>query len=173
MREHVWAIEYVAGGGLDGTFYRCHGCGPSGGPVPADAPTAPGPAWPPFLAGWGLDDTEFSSDCEVAAQQVAARRAQRQQALDEVRAAVRATLDEPWIVVGDRTRARWQLAAELVIEISNRDHDQPGGVWQAWLCLDHPDCDTGVLLGEDQDLAAVRRVAEFWVAGLRQRLGRI
>jgi len=67
MKAHVWDTEYVDGGAVgDGYFYRCQGCGASGGPVWDES--KPKPTNWTFLAGTGLQLDPH--DCEAARAQI-------------------------------------------------------------------------------------------------------
>ena len=170
MREHVWAVEYIEAGGLDGHFYRCHGCGLSRGPVPE---SGTGFAMAPFLAGRGAHRDEFSLDCEVAAAQIRQIQDWQRQALREAQVAVADGLPFPWVISRDGTSACWPLTPELTLVIGNTDLDRPGGRWEASLSL-IAEYDTGdqgwVALGSDREITAVRRQVEAWVQQLRQTL---
>ncbi len=62
---HTWVTEYVDGGTVDGTFWKCSVCTANGGP---EWPKRPPPTMGPFLAGLAL---KLSDDCKIASQQIA------------------------------------------------------------------------------------------------------
>lgn len=71
MRDHDWRVEEVDGGPLGtGEFWKCAGCGLSGGFVLPSSMRR----WKPFLAGH--PDVPFpAEDCDAAKEAVAAYRA--------------------------------------------------------------------------------------------------
>lgn len=69
MTPHTWIVENVYGGPLGDTdFWRCSGCGASGGPTcfTVRANGTEKPRWEPFLAGEG-SRLRLSQDCDESA----------------------------------------------------------------------------------------------------------
>jgi hypothetical protein len=70
MKKHDWRIEEVDGGPVGiGRFWKCVGCGASGGPVGMWDGDDEKPVWPPFLSGFGPGNP-LSEDCEIAVGQI-------------------------------------------------------------------------------------------------------